>query len=187
MRSQAGQGSVMNKPALRLGVVAALVAGVAFFAPHAALAQNTDDAHSFCAQGGGDDLGSGAGGGIVPSNADDPANETAAFGNGAAGGEDAGGNGGGGAGGGLGGAEGDGGGAGGCGPDIPDRVPPVIIRRVVGRRLPTTGSAADRVGVMGAGLLLVGGSVLAATRRVNRKEQVTPEGLVWDAFGWRPN
>jgi LPXTG-motif cell wall-anchored protein len=174
-------------------MVAALVAGASFAAPHAVLAQNTDDAHSLCAQGGGDNAGAGAGGAGFPANGnpDNPANETAAFGNGQGGGDNAGGAGGGGGFGGLGGAEGVGGGAGGCGPDVTTPVvvqPPVIVTRVVvERRLPTTGSAADKVGVMGAGLLLIGGSVLAATRRVNRKDQVTPEGLVWDAFSWRPN
>ncbi len=48
--------------AIRLSFVAVFVVGVSVAASHAAFAQNTDDAHALCAQGGGDASFSGAGG-----------------------------------------------------------------------------------------------------------------------------
>src|SRR5947209_3764092 len=119
------------RPVVRLGLASALVLGFGFAIPHAALAQgNTDDAHALCAQGGEQDGLAGAGGsGFNNFNPDDPANETAAFGNGQGGGDDTGGNGGGGPGGGLGGAEGVGGGAGGCGADVVPTAPPIVCVR----------------------------------------------------------
>jgi hypothetical protein len=171
------------KVATRLALSCVLVAGISLSVSHVALAQNTDDAHALCAQGGGPDPGSGAGGSTVnASNPDNPANENAVFGGGQSGTD--GGNGGGGSGGGLGGSS-DGGGAGGCGPDVPDRTPsPVIVVEHV-RRLPTTGTAADRFGLGGAGLLLAGGLFVAGSRRVSRKARSASADLVWDAFGRR--
>jgi len=49
-------------PAIRLTFIAAFIAGMSFAASHTAYAQNTDDAHALCAQGGGDASFSGAGG-----------------------------------------------------------------------------------------------------------------------------
>jgi hypothetical protein len=48
--------------AIRITFIAIFVAGMSFAATHAAIAQNTDDAHALCAQGGGDSSSSGAGG-----------------------------------------------------------------------------------------------------------------------------
>jgi hypothetical protein len=164
----------------RFAFVAALVAGATFGVPHVALAQNTDDAHALCAQGGGPNDGSGAGGGGDGSNLGAGAGGGA--GGGASGSSDAGGAGGGGGGGGLGGSETAGGGAGGCGPEETP-TPVVIVTRTVTRRLPITGSAADRFGFGGSALLLAGGSLLIASRRAHRKGQAAATGLVWDAFG----
>src|ERR1051325_6060073 len=102
MRSQIGTGKLV-RPVVRLGLIAALATGFGFAAPHMAMAQgNTDDAHALCAQGGEEDGLAGAGGsGFNNFNPDDPRNETAAFGNGQGGSDDAGGQGGGGPGGGL--------------------------------------------------------------------------------------
>jgi hypothetical protein len=48
--------------ALRFAFVATFVAGISFAVPHVASAQNVDEAHALCAQGGGDSSLSGAGG-----------------------------------------------------------------------------------------------------------------------------
>jgi len=192
MRSQSRRGGLL-RPVVRLGLASALAVGFGFAIPHVALAQgNTDDAHALCAQGGQEDGLAGAGGsGFNNFNPDNPANETAAFGNGQGGSDTTGGNGGGGPGGGLGGAEGVGGGAGGCGADVvPTPTPivcvtncvPIIIRT---RNLPHTGGPAEQVAFMGGGLMLAGAAFVGAHRRVNRREQVAADGLVWDAFGWR--
>jgi hypothetical protein len=50
------------KSAIRIAFIATFVAGLSFAVPHAVFAQNTDDAHALCAQGGGDSSSSGAGG-----------------------------------------------------------------------------------------------------------------------------
>lgn len=172
------------RTAKRFALIAALVAGVGFVAPHAALAQNTDDAHALCAQGGGEDPGAGAGGGnpdgvgVVQGSGLE--NALALAGGGGSGTDDGAGPGGGGAGGGLAGSD-DGGGAGGCGPEETPAVH-VVLRT---QRLPTTGTAADRIGFGGSALVLAGGALLIARRRANRKNEIATTDLVWDAFGGR--
>src|SRR5437870_717159 len=132
MRIAASRGEAM-KHLLRLGLIGIVAAAGSFALPHAALAQNTDDAHAFCAQGGGEDPGAGAGGAIVPPGSTDVFN-----GAGQSGTDDGAGPGGGGAGGGLAGSD-DGGGAGGCAPEeTPAPVPVQVVLRT--RHLPTTGS-----------------------------------------------
>jgi len=188
MRSQTGRARLL-RPVVRLGLASALAVGFGFAIPHLALAQgNTDDAHALCAQGGEEDGLAGAGqGAFGTTNPDNPANETAAFGNGEGGSDDAGGAGGGGGGGGLGGAEGEGGGAGGCGRDVVETPPPVCVRNcfpiIRTRNLPHTGGPAEQVAFMGGGLLLAGAAFVGAHRRVHRKDQLAADGLVWDAFG----
>jgi LPXTG-motif cell wall-anchored protein len=188
MRSRPDVGAIARRAA-RLALVASLAGGFGFAVPHVALAQgNTDEAHSLCAQGGEQDgLGGAGGGGFGTFNPDDPANETANFGNGQGGGDDAGGNGGGGPGGGLGGAEDVGGGAGGCGADVvTPTAPPVCVNCftvVRTRNLPTTGSPTQNVAFMGGGLLLAGAAFVGANRRARRRVPAVADGLVWDAFG----
>jgi hypothetical protein len=179
------EGSGAMRTARRFALIAALVAGVGFAAPHAALAQNTDDAHALCAQGGGEDPGAGAGGGnpnvAVDTQGSGLENALALAGGGGSGTDDGAGPGGGLAGGGLAGSD-DGGGAGGCGPE--ETAPPVqVVLRQPNRRLPTTGTAADRFGFGGTALVLAGGALLVARRRSHRKSELATSDLVWDAFG----
>src|ERR1043166_6406155 len=118
MRSQTGRARLL-RPVVRLGLASALAVGFGFAIPHLALG----------AQGGEEDGLAGAGqGAFGTTNPDNPANETAAFGNGEGGSDDAGGAGGGGGGGGLGGAEGEGGGAGGGGRGGVGAPPPLRVR-----------------------------------------------------------
>jgi len=181
----------MKPAAIRLAVLGALVVGTSFGLSHVAHAQgNTDDAHALCAQGGGSDGEGGAGapnlgdGGAAGAGAGNEAG-LAAIGNGLPGEPGQGGAGGGGAGGGLGGSIDEGGGAGGCLP-VEETPAPVVIQQQVVRRLPVTGSSADRFGFAGAAFVLAGGALVVARRRMIGKQQPVAEGLVWDAFG-RPN
>lgn len=172
------------KPA-RLALVGIVAAAAGFALPYTALAQNTDDAHALCAQGGGEDPGAGAGGGnpnaAVDTQGSGLGNALALAGGGGSGTDDGAGPGGGGAGGGLAGSD-DGGGAGGCGPE--ETAPPVqAVLRQPSRRLPTTGTAADRFGFGGTALVLTGGALLVARWRSHRKSELATSDLVWDAFG----
>lgn len=176
------------KPRLRFALVAALIAGSYAITAGPALAQNTDEAHARCAQGGGQKLFSGAGEpnerGVylsptvrgfdtiphAPNNDSGHGDSGGATGEGGGVGHQAiaralGGGGrdsvaGAGGGGGEGGLGGslEGGGAGGCSESL---APP--------RRLPATGGGPSSVGIMGGSFVAFGGVLLVATRYFGRR------------------
>jgi hypothetical protein len=196
---------------MRIALTVVFGVALGFVAPRGALAQNTDDAHVLCAQGGGRESFSGAGGpndsgiasadqgGGVTGSVDSAADP----GSGASGG-DGGSGGGASADGGSGGgslsslahgpttsgnsadAGGGGAGAGLGGSDAGGGAGgcgPDIADVV--HRLPVTGSNSGHVGYMGAGFVLLGAFLAASSRLWIRRVATAPDGLVWDAFGPR--
>jgi hypothetical protein len=179
------------RPSLRLTLIAALAAGFALTFSHGAVAQNTDEAHAQCAQGGGQATFSGAGepnerGVVVPPTVRGfdtiphaPNNDSGDGSSGGAGG------GGGGDEGGVGGAaiaralggggrdsvagSGGGGAEGGLGGTLLGGGAGGCDRLAAPRRLPVTGSGAVSVGIMGASFVAVGGALLLATRYRGRR------------------
>jgi hypothetical protein len=183
------------KPPIRFAFIAVFGAALSFIAPRVALAQNTDEAHARCAQGGGPAFFSGAGepnvGGIGSADhggnhaftvsSEDPESGASGGDGGSGGGSSSDGGSGGGS---LSafahaaansenaagaGGEGASGGLGGssAGGGAGGCGPDTAPHR-----LPATGSSIDHVGFMGTGFVLLGGLLVAATQLWPRRRAI---------------